>query len=67
MNVRYYLAILAVAVIWAAVILASAKVLEGTPYFAQLLPILGGGAGGSIIVLGGARRHRSTRVEESDQ
>ncbi|MFQ6000423.1 MAG: hypothetical protein ACE5LG_02005 [Anaerolineae bacterium] len=59
MNVRYNLAILAVAVIWAAVILASAKALESTPYFAPLLPVLGGGAGGSIIVLGGACRHRS--------
>ena len=36
--------ILGVAVIWAAVIFASASILEGTPYLSQMLLILGGGA-----------------------
>jgi len=49
------LAILSVAIIWAAVIFASAVVLKDTENFSQMLPILLGGAGGSIIVLGGAR------------
>jgi hypothetical protein len=45
--------ILANAIIWAAVIIASAVVLQGTGYFAKLLPILGGGAAASIVVVGG--------------
>jgi len=48
--------IVANAIIWAAVILASALVLKGTDYFGQMLPILSGGAGGSIIVLAGGLR-----------
>ena len=51
----YDAGILGVAIIWAAVIFASATILKGTPYFSQMLPILGGGAASSIIVLGGAR------------
>ena len=51
----YDAGILGVAIIWAAVIFASAAILKGTPYFSQMLPILGGGAGSSLIVLGGAR------------
>lgn len=49
------LAIILVAVIWAAVIFAAAGVLRGTPYWEQLLPILGGGAAATIIILGGTR------------
>jgi hypothetical protein len=47
--------IIGVAIIWAAVIVASAILLEGTPYFSQMLTVLGGGAASSIIVLGGTR------------
>ncbi len=54
---RFDAGILGVAIIWASVMLA--VVLENTPYFAQLLPILGGGAGGSIIVLGGSKPRKS--------
>lgn len=36
--------ILANAIIWAAVIIAVAVILQGTGWFAKLLPILGGGA-----------------------
>ena len=46
-----------VALIWAVVIFASAVVLKGTPYWARLLPILGGGAAVTIIILGGALRN----------
>ena len=49
-------AIIALAIIWAAVIFASAVVLKGTPYFGKMLPILGGGAGASIVVVGGSLR-----------
>ncbi len=48
--------IIAIAIIWAAVIVAASMVLAGTPYWGQMLPILGGGAAATIIVLGGTRR-----------
>jgi len=41
-----------VAMIWAAVIFASAIILKGTEYFSQMFVILAGGAAGSLIVLG---------------
>lgn len=41
---------LGISIIWAAVIFGSAVVLKGTNYFSQLLPILAGGAAGSLIV-----------------
>ena len=49
-------AIIAVAIIWAGVIIASAMVLEGTPYWGRMISVLGGGAAATIIVLGGTRR-----------
>ena len=40
------------AIIWAAVLMATALVVADTPgVFANLLPVLGGGAGGSVVVL----------------
>ena len=40
------------AIIWAAVLLGTALVVADTPgVFAKLLPVLAGGAGGSVIVL----------------
>jgi hypothetical protein len=45
--------ILANAIIWAAVLIGAALVLQGTGYFARLVPILGGGAAASIIIVGG--------------
>jgi hypothetical protein len=40
------------ALIWAAVLIATALLLADTPgVFAKLLPVLGGGAGGSAVVL----------------
>ena len=53
------LAIILVAVIWAVVIFAAAGVLKGTPYWARLLPILGGGAAATIIILGGIRAKKN--------
>ncbi len=52
---KFNAAIIGIALIWAAVLIASAIVLEGTPYFSQLLPVLSGGAATSIIVLGASR------------
>ena len=48
--------VIAVAIIWAAVILASAHVLQGTGLMGTMIPILGGGAAGCIIVVGGYLR-----------
>ena len=45
--------ILGNAIIWAGVILASAVVLQGTGHMGEMIPILGGGAARSVVVLGG--------------
>ena len=45
--------ILGNAIIWAAVILGTAVVLQGTGLMTKMLPILGVGAAGSVIALGG--------------
>ena len=39
---RTYL--ISAATVWAAILIASAVILRGTPYFSQMLPVLGGGA-----------------------
>jgi hypothetical protein len=52
-------AILGTVIIWAGVIIATALVLAGTGYFGQLIPILGGGAAGNLIVLAGATGRRA--------
>ena len=54
--IRYRVAIILVAFIWAAVILACSLALEGTGLFARVSHILGGGAAVSIIVLGSLLR-----------
>jgi hypothetical protein len=43
--------IVANALIWAALIVAVTSALQGTEYASQLLPILIGGAGGSVLLL----------------
>ena len=48
--------ILAVAIVWAAVLVAAAAVLRGTVYWAQVLPILGGGAAMTVLLVGAAYR-----------
>lgn len=40
------------AIVWGGVIVATALVLRGTGYMDELIPILGGGAGASIVILG---------------
>ncbi|MCW4043234.1 MAG: hypothetical protein NWE90_05875 [Candidatus Bathyarchaeota archaeon] len=49
--------IFGIAIIWVAVLFASALILQDTEYFSQMLPILGGGAAACLIVLAGCRRH----------
>ena len=44
------------AIIWAAVVLATSFVLEGTGLMGKLIPILGGGAVASIILVGRGSR-----------
>lgn len=39
------------AVVWSALLVGVAVILQGTPYFAQLLPILGGGAAFFVVIL----------------
>lgn len=51
------------AIVWAGLFMASAIILAGTPYFAQMLPILSGGAVFFVILVPGAffRKRRETR------
>ena len=44
------------AIIWAAVILATAILLKGTPQAGSVIAIIGGGAGGSIAIMERGRR-----------
>ena len=44
--------IIANAIVWGGVIIAIALVLRGTDYMGKLIPILGGGAGVSVVILG---------------
>jgi hypothetical protein len=41
------------AIVWGAVMVGIALILRGTGYMAKILPILGGGAGFSVVILGG--------------
>lgn len=40
-------------IVWVALIVAAGLILRGTPYFAQLLPILGGGAVWFVVIVPG--------------
>ena len=50
------IAIIVTALIWALVILAVDIALKDTGYMARMIPILGGGAAATIILLGGLLR-----------
>ena len=52
----YYLA---AAIVWVAIIVASALVLKDSPYFSQMLPILGGGAAFFVVILPEAIRAKA--------
>ena len=53
MKSRLQIAVIVIALIWAAVIIATSMVLADVPEFSRVLTILGGGAAASIILLGG--------------
>lgn len=57
---RSHAGVFGLAIIWAAVVIASALVLKDTECFGRMIPILGGGAAGSIVAVGGAARKKGT-------
>lgn len=56
MNMDYNRVVLGTTIVWAAVILGTAVVLKGTGYFTQLIPILGAGSAGNLIVASRTRK-----------
>ncbi len=50
--------IIANAIVWGAVMIATSLVLRGTGYMDRLIPILGGGAGVSVVILSGSLLRR---------
>ena len=50
---RRGIVLIALAIIWAAVIAAVAMVARGSPVYDKLLLILGGGAAATLILVGG--------------
>jgi hypothetical protein len=63
MKLHTYL--LGAAILWAGIFLASAIVLQGTPYFSQMLPILSGGAVWFVVIVPGAWQRERAQREES--
>ncbi len=53
---RQSILILTNLIIWVAVIVATSIVLHGTPYLAKMIPVVGGGAAVSLVVLSGRIR-----------
>ncbi len=60
MKAKFGIAAVVAALIWAAVIVAVSLVADTTE-FPRLLPILGGGATATIILLGGLAAQQKTR------
>ena len=56
MKLNTYL--LGAGIVWTAIFFATAVVLQGTPFFAQLLPILAGGAVWFVVLVPAAWRRR---------
>lgn len=52
-------AILGVCLVWAAVLLAVAFALRGTPHSTQVIILIGGGVAVTLIILGATRRKKS--------
>ncbi len=50
--------IIAIAVIWASVILAVSSILDGTPYMGRILPVLSGGSFASILIMYNLRKKK---------
>ncbi len=59
MNLKSYL--IGSTIVWAAIIMATAVILKGTPYFAQMLPIVGSGAAWFVVVSPPAFREKNKR------
>jgi hypothetical protein len=55
---------LGITAIWAAVIIGVAIVLRGTPHAGSVVALIGGGAGASLIILGGRCREKQGRGDE---
>lgn len=53
MKLKLQIAVIVIALIWAAMIIATAIMLGSAPESSRALTILGGGAAASIILLGG--------------
>lgn len=62
MKFNLRIAVLVIALIWAAVILGTSSILAGAPQASRVLSILGGGAAASIILLGGMIAQESKRA-----
>jgi len=54
------LRILGNSLIWATVIIATALTLKGSTYLQQIIPIMGGGAIGSLILILGANKTKNS-------
>ncbi len=54
-------ALLGIVILWVAVIIATTVILKGTPYLGPMVPVLGGGAAGTLVIL-----HRSLRRAARD-
>jgi hypothetical protein len=57
--------VIGAAIVWAGILFASALVLQGTPYFSQMLPIVSGGAVWFVVIVPGAWQRQRARREES--
>lgn len=44
------------AIVWVAILLSAAMILQGTEYFSKLIPILGGGAAWFVVIAPGGLR-----------
>ncbi len=51
--------VLALAILWGAVILGVAWLLKGTPQATQVVVILGGASGASLLIVGGGHCRRA--------
>jgi hypothetical protein len=56
--------VLGATIVWAGIFVASAVLLQGTPHFAQMLPILSGGAVWFVVIIPGAWQRQRARHEE---
>ena len=45
-------------IVWVAILLAAAMILQGTEYFSKLIPILGGGAAWFVVIAPAVLRKR---------